>query len=241
MDPLTGEVTLPNDHVKPTPYAVNLFQQIVGTLGWVATCHPSVACRYGELAGHSQNPSPTAFRIAKGTLKELRSEGLDPLEMVPVVDPEFRLWTDCAVHVHTGRRGWVLQLADSSWPMIDRRNIIAWRSVKDKMKHGSSTSGEVNAIQQALEDTCDHFEVAYDLLKSAKVRVLSDSMSGILQIYNGGHTFKDRARASYVNYLMRGLPYEHEGINHVSGNIQLADPLTKIKSLDWYSKTTIAN
>lgn len=176
---------------------VHLMQKIMGTIGWIGMCHPAVCSRHGELASSIQNPSPKAFRVVKGVLKELRTQGLTPLEMVGVHDPEFRLWVDCAVHHHSGRRGWLLQYADSSWHVTDRRNIVAWRSVKDRMKHGSSTAGEVNALQQALEDILDHMLVANRLLHGkASFRILSDSQSGILQVRFGGHTIKDRERSA---------------------------------------------
>lgn len=156
--------------------------------------------------------------------------------MVGVNTIEFRLWTDCAVRNHEGRRGWLLQMADPSWPLTDRRNIVAWRSVKDKMKHPSSTSGEVNAIQQSLHDVEDVLHLASLIKATATVRVLTDSMSGILQVENGGHTKKDRDRARYIKHQIQNLPYPSHGLNHVSGQIQMADPLTKIMGLDWYSK-----
>lgn len=214
---------------------INLFQQIMGTLGWLALCHPTFAARHGELAVHTHQPTPKIFRITKGVLKEIKRDGVAPLEMTAISNPEFRLWVDCAVHKHAGRRGWVLQLADSSWPVTNRTNLVAWRSVKDKMKHASSTSGEVNALQQALEDVEDHFYVAQTIVPNAKVRILSDSMSGILQVANGGHSIKDKERAKYIKYLISALPFPCLGLNHVSGLIQLADPLTKIKALNWFT------
>lgn len=214
----------------PFPYThVNLFQQVMGTLGWLALCHPGVAARHGELATHAHKPTPRAFRVVKGVLQELRKNGLDPLEMVAVSDLEVRLWIDCAVHHHSGRRGWVLQFADSNWPLTDRRNMVAWRSVRDKMKHASSTSGEVNAVQQGLEDTEDIFYLLSKIEPRATARLLSDSMSGILQIANGGHSIRDKERAQYIRYLLQAIPFPHKGINHVSGLIQMADPLTKVK------------
>lgn len=48
------------------PYLhINLFQQIVGTLGWVALCHPGAASRHGELASYTHKPTAKAFRVAK--------------------------------------------------------------------------------------------------------------------------------------------------------------------------------
>lgn len=234
LKPLSPHRNLPihqvDDENVTYPYQhINLFQQIVGTLGWIAICHPGVSSRHGELAAYTHRPSCTAFRVAKAVLSELRTSGLDPLEITHVESFEFRLWIDCAVRHHNGRRAWVLQLADQTWPLTDRRNLIAWRSVQDRMKHASSTSGEVNAVMQALQDVEDVFYIASALIESAEVRVLSDSMSGILQIANGGHTFKDRSRSDYIKELMNTLPFPHSGISHVSGLIQLADPLTKVK------------
>lgn len=104
------------------------------------------------------------------------------------------------------------------------------------MKHQSSTSGEVNSIQQALEDTYDIFLISKRLHVVASTRTLSDSMSGILQIANGGHSIRDRERASYIRYLLQSLPHPTLGIDHVSGLVQLADALTKAKELNWYSR-----
>lgn len=129
-----------------------------------------------------------------------------------------------------------MQLADKSWPLTDHRNIIAWRSVKDRMKHGSSTSGEVNALQQALEDTDEHILLISAFLRDIPIRILSDSMSGILQVINGGHTIRDRERAAYIRTLLECLPIPFDGLEHVSGLIQMADPLTKIKILDWFNQ-----
>lgn len=222
---------------KPLPYKfINLYQQVMGTLCWVSLCHPAVASRHGELAAATHQPTPKAFRVAKGVLKELRTKGLEPLEMTGVQELEFRLWTDCAVHHHSGRRGWLLQMADKSWPLIDRRNIVAWRSVKDRMKHPSSTSGEVNAIYQSLLDVEDVLYFCSLLHDDASVRVLSDSMSGIQQIQNGGHTIKDRERSQFIKQLLWTTPFPNQGLNHVSGLIQMADPLTKVKELNWYGK-----
>lgn len=104
------------------------------------------------------------------------------------------------------------------------------------MKHSSSTSGEVNAIMQALQDIEDVFYVAALVTEEANVRILSDSMSGILQVANGGHSFKDKNRADFIKQLMNHLPFPHLGIQHVSGLIQLADPLTKVKDLNWFTR-----
>lgn len=222
---------------RAPPYThINLYQQVMGTLCWISLCHPAVASRHGELASATHHPTPRAFRIAKGVLQELKTKGLEPLEMVGVKSLEFRLWTDCAVHHHSGRRGWILQMADASWPLTDRRNIVAWRSVRDRMKHASSTSGEVNAIQQALLDIEDILYFCSLIHKDANIRTLSDSMSGIQQIMNGGHSIKDKQRADFIKQLLNTAPYPSLGIGHVSGLIQMADPLTKVKDLNWYGK-----
>lgn len=96
------------------------------------------------------------------------------------------------------------------------------------MKHGSSTAGEVKALQQALEDFEDHMYVT--------MRIPSDSQSGILQVINGGHSIKDRERSAYIKNLMTSIPLKLPGHNHVSGLTQMADPLTKPKEIDWFDK-----
>lgn len=219
---------------KVPVHHIHLYQRLIGTLNWLAVCHPAVACRSGELGSATHHPTAQAFKVAKGVLHELRTEGLSPLEIVSVTQPELRLWVDCAVRDHNGRRGWVLQIADSSWPLEDRRNLIAWRSTKDRMKHFSSTAGEVNAIHQALHDIDDHVYLTSMLFPSARMRILSDSMSGILQIQNGGATIVGKERSKYIKYLLNTLPLPHSGLEHVSGLIQLADPLTKVKQLNWF-------
>jgi hypothetical protein len=159
--------------------------------------------------------------------------------MVGVPQFEFRLWIDAAVRDYNSRRGWILQLADPSWALTDTRNIIAWRSVKDRNKHSSSTSAEVNAIYQCLLEVDDQFFLAQKLVSSATVRIFSDSMSGILQVANGGHTLRDKERAKFIRDLIGGLPFPvPAGLEHVSGLINLADPMTKAKSLGWYARDT---
>lgn len=106
------------------------------------------------------------------------------------------------------------------------------------MKHASSTSGEVNAIQQAIQDVDDILYLASILGVTANIRTLTDSMSGIQQIENGGHSIKDKERATYIKQMILALPFPSDGLNHVSGLIQMADPLTKVKALNWYGRTT---
>jgi hypothetical protein len=240
----TQNLPIPEELLEEAPsdistleYHIHLYQQVMGTLNWIGLCHPGVAARHGMLATYTNKPTPRAFRILKGVLHELRTEGLDPLEMTAVHHPEIRLWTDCSVHGHIGRRGWVIQIADSDWKMGDNRNMVAWRSVKDPMRHASSTSGEVNAIHQSLLDVDDFFWLLTKFTPDASFRLLTDSQSGLLQIVNGGHTFKDRARSNYIKELHSLLPVsKSHGFCHVSGLLQLADPLTKIKTLNWYSQ-----
>lgn len=85
--------------------------------------------------------------------------------------PEARLWVDCAVHHHNGRRAWVLQLADSNWPLTNRTNLVSWSSRRDRLKHASSTAGEVNAVLQALEEADDAFILLAVLFPHCPVRV----------------------------------------------------------------------
>lgn len=217
------------------PEHIHLFQRAIGALCWLATCHPAICSRHGELASFTHKPSPKLFRILKGTMNELRSIGLSTLSYQKITKPEFRLWVDCAVHAHRGRRGWILQAADVSWPLTIRNNLIHWKSARDRLKHASSTAGEVNAILQALEETADCLSVVSTMYPDSTLRILSDSMSGILQIANGGSTIKSKTTASYINHLLTRLPLINNGIEHVPGEIQLADPLTKVKQLQWYS------
>ena len=218
------------------PHHIHLFQQIMGALCWIGTCHPAMGARHGELSSYTHKPSAKAFRVAKGVLKELQEEGLHPLEIQAISHPEIRLWVDCAINHHSGRRGWILQLCDKAWPLTNRSNLIHWKTSKDRLKHASSTSGEVNAILQALEECDDALILASCLFPSASIRLLSDSMSGIQQILNGGHTLKARETSSYIKWLITHLPLPSKGLEHVSGQIQLADPLTKVKPLSWYAK-----
>lgn len=161
-------VTTDSGHHQAPPHHVHLFQRIVGTLGWIAVNHPAVSVRHGELSTYQKNPSSTVFRIAKWVLKELRRDALHPLEYTAVERPEIRLWVDAAVNGTTGRRGWVIQIADVGWSTLNRRNIVAWRSVKDRMKHNSSTSAETNALQQALIDIEDEMYLIGKLFPDAK-------------------------------------------------------------------------
>lgn len=223
------------NHIDAFPAShVHLMQRAVGSLCWLATCHPAVSSRHGELASCQHRPTARAFRILKGILKELGTEGLHPLELQPVRSPQLRLWVDCAVHNHQGRRAWVVQLADSSWPLTNRTNLIHWASKRDRLKHASSTAGEVNAMLQALEEGEDCFLLVSLLFPECPIRLLTDSQSGILQILNGGHTITARERAGYIRQLLAGLPLESLGLEHVPGELQLADPLTKPKALSWF-------
>lgn len=217
------------------PEHIHLMQRIVGGLCWGSTCHPGVSARHGEMASLTHKPSATAFRICKGIIHELTEEGVTPLEFQEINSPEIRLWVDCAVRDHDGRRGWVIQVADASWTLTNRTNVVHWKSAKDRMKHASSTSGEVNALLQALEETVEPLSFLSTLFPDSKLRILSDSMSGILQIKNGGSTHQSKARALYIRYLIAHTPIPNCGIEHVSGDLQMADPLTKIKILNWFS------
>lgn len=135
--------------------AIHLMQRIVGSLCWLGTCHPTYAARHGMLAQLTHKPCPIAFRIAKGILEEIRNKRCQPLRFTQTTEPEVRVWVDAAVRDYCGRRGWVLQLADRSWPLTNKSNLIAWKSASDRMKHASSTAGEVNAIREASEDIDD--------------------------------------------------------------------------------------
>lgn len=125
---------------------IHLFQRVVGTICWLGVCHPAYAARHGMLASLTHKPSPMAFRIAKGVLNEIRSKRVDPTSIVRVNEPELRIWVDAAVLDHNGRRGFIVQLADKTWPLTEKANLIHWKSASDKLKHASSTAAEVNAV-----------------------------------------------------------------------------------------------
>lgn len=70
-EPATIPLSFPDSHV-------HLMQRAVGSLCWLATCHPAIASRHGELASHQHRPTPKVFRVLKGVLQELHKEGLHP-------------------------------------------------------------------------------------------------------------------------------------------------------------------
>lgn len=187
------------------------------------------------LATLTHKPSPMAFRIAKGVMKEIKEGKVDPITICKVQDPEVRIWVDAAVRDYNGRRGFIVQLADKSWPITNKTNFLHWKSASDKLKHGSSTAAEVNAILQALEDVDDTLIIINELFGNVPVRMLSDSNSGILQIQNGGHTIRSRRKSEYIMDLLENSPLGKISLEHISGEIQLADALTKIKYLKFYN------
>lgn len=67
--------------------------------------------------------------------------------------------------------------------------------------------------------------------------MLSDSNSGLQQIANGGHTIRSKRIAEYVKSLHADMPTGTMTREHVNGDIQLADALTKIKDLEFYNET----
>lgn len=79
------------DPHKPESYPashIHLFQRIVGTLCWLGVCHPAYSSRHGMLASLTHKPSPMAFRIAKGVLKEIRERRVNPTSIERVNTPE---------------------------------------------------------------------------------------------------------------------------------------------------------
>lgn len=191
------------------------------------------------LAQLTHKPSPIVLRIAKGIIQEIKRERVQPLRFTRVHDPEVRIWVDAAVRDYCGRRGWLVQLADKSWDYTIKANMIGWRSVSDKLKHASSTAGEVNAIREATEDIDDILIVVSELFGRIRTRMLSDSNSGLLQIENGGHTIRAKRTAEYIKSMHNESPIGSIIREHISGHIQLADALTKIKDLDFYNEQTI--
>lgn len=67
--------------------------------------------------------------------------------------------------------------------------------------------------------------------------MLSDSNSGLQQIANGGHTIRSKRTAEYIKSLHAEVPTGTITREHVDGNIQLADALTKIKDIEFYNET----
>lgn len=78
-----------------------------------------------------------------------------------------------------------------------------------------------------------------ELFGEANTRILSDSNSGIIQIQNGGHTIKAKRKAEYIRDMLQFSPIGEIKLEHVSGQIQLADALTKPKRLDFYDNKII--
>lgn len=185
---------------------IRLMQRIVGSLCWLGTCHPAYSARHGMLAQLTHKPTPIAFRIAKGIIDEIQRDRAQPLRFITIHEPELRIWVDAAVRDYCGRRGYVVQLADKSWPLTRKANMITWRSASDKMKHASSTAGEVNAIREASEDLDDTFITILEMFGSMPVRLLTDSQSGLLQIKNGGHTIRAKRTAEYIRSLHQECP-----------------------------------
>lgn len=212
-------------------------QRIVGSLCWLGTCHPAYAARHGMLAQLTHKPSPIALRLAKGILHEIRSVRVQPLRYCAITHPELRIWVDAAVRDFCGRRGYIAQLADASWPLTYKANMITWKSSSDKLKHASSTAGEVNAIREASEDLDDILIMTAELYGKLPVRLLTDSQSGLLQIENGGHTIRARRLSEYIKSLHESSPHGRISREHVSGSIQLADALTKIRELTFFNES----
>lgn len=189
------------------------------------------------LAQLTHKPSPIALRIAKGIIHEIRNTRAQPLRYTGVENPELRIWVDAAVRDYCGRRGYVAQLADKTWPLTAKSNLITWRSASDKLKHASSTAGEVNAIREATEDLDDIFIMMKELFSEVPVRLLSDSQSGLTQINNGGHTIRAHRTSDYIKSLHDECPLGQIKREHVSGKIQLADALTKVREIEFWNET----
>lgn len=221
---------------------VDAYRRIVGTLGWLASAHPAIAYTFGELARYSSSPGPTAFRIAAGTLRELAQSTELYITLGPVHDPQLRLWVDAALRNTKSRRGWILQLTNRQEPLSSRRNLMAWRSVKDDTPHHSSVNAEVNAIYQAILDVKDVLYTIRALYTRAfgsiPIVILTDSMSGRLQILNDTGSKEDRGRSDYIRHFMVSMGMSNDDLRHVPGTVNLADPLTKPLRFDWYNKDT---
>lgn len=221
---------------------IEKYRKLVGTIGWVATAHPSLSYRFGELARYSNSPGPTALRIALGALIELKQCKDLYIDLSTVTDPEIRFWIDASVRDTITRRGWVLQIVDHQEPLSSKRNMVAWRSVKDESRQTSSTAAETNAIYQAI---CDVEDVLFSIkaimsrdFPKIPIIILTDSNSGRLQILNEKGSKTERTRADFIVDWMNRMEISHNDFRHVPGMINLADPLTKPVRLDWYNGET---
>lgn len=240
-----------NEQDKQT--VISSYRSLVGTLGWVASAHPAMSYRFGELARYTATPGITAFRIAFECLREVAKQEDLFTEISPVERPTIRIWTDANLQSSRSRRGWIIQLVNEDEPLSSKRNILAWKSAKDEraevsklsgdtpveILHHSSVSAETFAIYKAAQETNDVIYSIRSILKPIfpfiPVHLYSDSLSGVEQIKNEKGTKNDRIRNEYIRNWMSGLGMQLSDLRHGPGQHNMADPLTKPKHLDWYN------
>lgn len=233
---------------------IERYRSLVGSLGWIASAHPSFAYRFGELARYAKSPGIKAFRIALECLREATKQEDLFTEITPVSNPVIRIWTDANLQSGRSRRGWCVQILDADEPLASKRNIIAWKSAKDdraevkdgrlegadeEVLHHSSVSAETFAIYKATQEVNDVIFSIRSILKPLfpfiPVQVYTDSKSGVEQILNERGTKTDRIRGDHIRAWMKGVSMKSEDLRHGSGRYNMADPLTKPIDLDWYT------
>lgn len=236
---------------------IEMYRSLVGSLGWVASAHPAMAYRFGELARYAKSPGISAFRIALSCLREIVKEAELFTELSPVEDPVIRLWTDANLKSGRSRRGWCIQILDARESLSSRRNIIAWKSAKDDRKttnstpdysvedilHHSSVSAEVHAIYKATQEVNDVIHTIRQILKPVfphiPIHVYTDSLSGVEQIKNEKGTKQERIRNDHIRAWMSEHGMKLSDLRHGAGDMNMADPLTKPKPLKWYQEEAI--
>lgn len=236
---------------------IEIYRSLVGSLGWIASAHPGMAYRFGELARYAKSPGIPAFRIALSCLREITKEADLFTELSPVEHPIIRVWTDANLRSGRSRRGWCIQLLDADEPLSSRRNIISWKSAKDERKatddtsncfvgdilHHSSVSAEVYSIYKATQEINDVIYTIRNVLKpmfsEIPIHIYTDSLSGVEQIRNEKGTKQERVRNDQIRSWMYGLGLSLSDLRHGSGEMNMADALTKPKPLDWYQTRSV--
>lgn len=220
------------DELTPSPSQTLLLQQVAGQLGWLSQCHPAVTARANMIASHVHRPSQFLFKCVHGTLNELRNTPPPPLRYRGLKQPEVRLWVDAAIHDYHSRRGWIIQLVDQDSDITIKDNLIEWKSSSiHATTFSSSTEAEVYALEKMLEEVYTTLNDLHQLFPGSPCRVLSDSNSGLKRITKELNLSLVRGK---VSHIMQSLRKCDGVLEHVPGDLQLADALTKIKGLYFY-------
>ncbi|MCH8491082.1 MAG: hypothetical protein LAT81_14290, partial [Oceanicaulis sp.] len=216
------------------PADINLFQQYTGMLCWLATCHPALCSRHGEISKHTHYPSPTAWQTLVGTLKEIMKDGVPPMAIKRVEKPEIRIYTDSSWQYRTARHGTILQIADENWGLENTSNIVFWKSSSDGRKHNSSTDAEVMAIKDGLVHTSDVLEVMKDIFGRIPTKLYVDSKPAISRIEYGSKSMTEQGIIEHITDMIENAATGKIELRHVPTDLQMADALTKIKRLNSY-------